>query len=499
MRMLERDFAREKRVNKFILTIVTIIDMFLFGGYINDYMQGNIGMGFMLSVELTVLASMATCYAVYLRRRDSEIFKHVSIVGYMLVYMLAVLGSQNDLVFMMVFPMTVLYILYYDYKLIVRMGVVFGLINIVDMVYVIAFLGHLHSGAPLNSTSLLLQGASVVVYLFVLCGTTRISNDNNAAKLASINAEKEKSAQLLEEVLRVVAAVKDNSAEAAGQMEQLGQHVEATASELRDIAKGNGNNAESIENQTIMTGNIQNMILETKSMSDEMLELARQSGEAVQNGQVTVDSLQEQEEKTREANAQVVSSVTNLIDNAHAVEEITEQIFSISNQTNLLALNASIESARAGEAGKGFAVVAEEIRVLADETKKLTAGIQSIVSELKQNADIARDTVDNVIETANMQHELIQNADTQFGEIGSRIDGLNVHVRDIYGKIEDILESNNQIVDSISHISAVSEEVAASTEQAVGLGNSTSSKAAQVKQLMEGLLETVQAIDKYVE
>lgn len=58
-----------------------------------------------------------------------------------------------------------------------------------------------------------------------------------------------------------------------------------------------------------------------------------------------------------------------------SVEDITAEIFSISNQTNLLALNASIESARAGEAGKGFAVVADEIRVLADETRKLTEGI----------------------------------------------------------------------------------------------------------------------------
>ncbi|MCM1183255.1 MAG: methyl-accepting chemotaxis protein [Roseburia sp.] len=497
--MIERDYAREKRVNKFILTIVTVIDMFLFVGYISDYMQGNIGMGFMLSVELTVLVSMIASYVTYLRKRDSEIFKHVSIIGYMLVYGLAVLGAQNDLVFIMVFPITVLYILYFDYKLIVRMSVVFSLINIADMIYVIAVLGHTHAGVALNSTSLLLQGASVIVYMIVLCGTTRISNDNNAEKLAKLNAEKEKSGQLLEEVLRVVVAVKNNSAEAAEQMEMLGQHVEATASELRDIAKGNGNNAESIANQTVMTGNIQNMILETKRMSDEMLELAKQSGKAVENGQVTIDSLQEQEEKTKEANAQVVTSVTNLITNAHAVEEITEQIFSISNQTNLLALNASIESARAGEAGRGFAVVAEEIRMLADETKKLTAGIQGIVNELKQNADIAKETVDNVIEVANMEHELIGNADTQFDEIGNRIEGLNANVRDIYGMIEEILASNNQIVDSISHISAVSQEVAASTDQAVGLGNDTSSKAAQVKGLMEGLLETVRSIDKYVE
>ncbi len=488
----------EKRVNKFVLVIITIIDMFLFFGYIGDYTQENISLEFMMAVDLSVIASMIACYAVYFHKKDSAIFKHVSLIGYVIVYGLAVIGAQNDLVFIMVFPFTVIYILYYDMKLILRIAIIFGTINLFDVAYIVGMLKHMHSGVPVNSISLLLQGASVVVYMIVLCGTTQISNDNNTRKIASIDEEREKSNTLLREVLEVASSVRQNSTEAAEHIRQLSQYVDSTVSELDAIAQGNSNNAESIEKQTVMTGSIQHMILETKQMSDEMLAMAERSGQAVKDGKQTVDKLQTQAQKTRDANEQVVISVSSLIDNAKAVEKITERIFSISSQTNLLALNASIESARAGDAGKGFAVVSSEIRTLADETRNLTEGIRKIVDDLKMNADTAKNTVDDVIIASGTEHDLILNASTQFSEIGNRMEGLHTNVQEIYGRIEEILESNNEIVDSINHISAVSEEVTAGTQQAADLGADTSRKAEQARELMIGLLDTVKAIDRYL-
>ena len=136
----KKEYSREKSANQFVLIIMTVIDAFLFTGYIKDYQQGNIGFGFMLSVVIAVLLSLAVSYAVFLRKRDTDKFKHVSMVGYVVVYSLAVFGAQNDLVFLMVFPLTVIYILYYDFKVILRIAVVFGAINVADLVYAVAFL-----------------------------------------------------------------------------------------------------------------------------------------------------------------------------------------------------------------------------------------------------------------------------------------------------------------------------------------------------------------------
>ena len=46
MDVQRKEYNREKSANQFILMIMTVIDFFLFGGYIKDYQQGNIGFGF---------------------------------------------------------------------------------------------------------------------------------------------------------------------------------------------------------------------------------------------------------------------------------------------------------------------------------------------------------------------------------------------------------------------------------------------------------------------
>lgn len=492
-------YCKEKEVNKFALIIMTVINSLMFVGYIGDFSKENIGLPFLMAVDISVIVFLTLDYIIYFRNKTSEMFKVASMAGYMVVYSLCVFGSKNDLAFTIVFPIVVVYILYFNSKFCLIIGAIFTLINVADVIYVATVLKHMHSGAEINTTSFILQVATVAVFCYTVAGASYISNKNNEIRLAEVAGERAKNEQLLREVLEIAKVVKEDSLEAGRYMNVLSDNVENTAIALNDISQGNTSNAQSIEKQTVMTGNIQNMINETKEMSDEMMSYAKASAEAVDGGKRSVDTLKGHTKQAILANEKVVEAVTHLIDNTRKVEEIIQQIFAISSQTNLLALNASIESARAGEAGRGFAVVADEIRQLSEETRQLTEGIQTIVQELRVNADTAKITVDEVIQSSAQESAIIKDTDEQFGYIGESVDGLLARVDQIYNRIGEILESNNTIVDSISQISAVSEEVSASTQQAVEIGMDASDKAKEASRLMDELLEAVKKIDKYVE
>ena len=486
-----------RSVNEFALTIITIIVSIITIGYIKDFMDNNISQTFALSVVFSAIATLILDFIIYFKQKDGTLFKYISILGFAVVYCIVIFGAKNDLVFGIVFPITIIYLLYFDFKLIFNLSIGFGIINILDIIYVTMILKRTHAGHEISVASVLLQLAPVIVYLIVLCGTTKISNQNNESKLVNIKDEKEKTANLLNDILQIVDIVKENSTKANEQIEGLGNDVEHTSIALNNISVGNQDNAANIEKQTEMTANIQDMILSTKVMSNNMIEIAKESKVAIKDGKLSMDNLHNKTQESNKANELLVGAVTQLLTNTNDVKEITEQIFSISSQTNLLALNASIESARAGEAGRGFAVVADEIRNLADETRNLTESIQHIVNDLQKNAEIAKSIVNTVTDVTASEQELIENAEQQFSYIGEKIESLNKNIHDTSKQIEDIYQANSSIVESIHQISSNSQEVTATTLQIAKLGDDTSEKAKKTQTLMNELVESVSSIEKY--
>jgi methyl-accepting chemotaxis protein len=213
-----------------------------------------------------------------------------------------------------------------------------------------------------------------------------------------------------------------------------------------------------------MTETIKGLIDDTSNKSKEIIDIARKVKNNVISGNEEVHSLSDVSTEISEINKDVTLAMEKLKSKTITMQEVVNAIEAISGRTNLLALNASIEAARAGEQGRSFAVVAEQIRDLSLQTKASTENIRNIISSLEEDSDAASDAVSRSIEKAQAQEEIITSVESGFDSIESDMLTLANHIKGIDASIDDLQNSNQGIVDSISQLFAVAEEVTASTD-----------------------------------
>lgn len=277
--------------------------------------------------------------------------------------------------------------------------------------------------------------------------------------------------------------------------DKLNDKMQTSHLSVAEISDSIRTTAEAVEQQSVQTANIQTSIQEVETEAVSIGEISERTNANVQEGVALIDRLKRQAAEVAQINRESKVTTEALNVSIKDVQEITETILGISNQTNLLALNASIEAARAGEAGKGFAVVADEIRNLSEGTRQATEEIAEIISRLTKDAQSAAESMSLSAEYAQRQNDLIDETGAKLSDIKNDTDALHTGVKQVNTAVASVLDANASIIDSITNLSAISQEVSASTETVLV----ESDDSMDVLTTMNGLLDEISSISKNME
>lgn len=428
---------------------------------------------------------------VYWKDRSSKKYRYTAIPIYLIAWAWLSLFSPNAYVIMYILPIFFCLVLYSDAKLSVLVAVSSGIVLIIRTVKGFYTLGYDGMGSEVPFILMVIMSA---IFFGVVAKYHRLYEDHMSGAMLE---DKENQVAMTEDILRVVEVVQNEVQDTVALMEQVNQANEVMNQSLQEISAGSLSTAESVQEQILMTENIRSAIEITDESAETMAEVAGNSAKQAQESTDRMEEMQRQSEAIEVSGAELAGEMKQLKDKVQEVTGITQVISAISNQTNLLALNASIESARAGEAGRGFAVVADQIRQLAEQTKASTEQITQIAEQLMEEADIAVSLVEKSVQATAEQKGLILQNTAAFQEVNSQSGVVSLKASELSGEVDNLMVANNKIVESISQLSAASEEVTANTQMVTEISNEN---VVQIKNAVLKVIhikDTIMELEKY--
>jgi methyl-accepting chemotaxis protein len=268
---------------------------------------------------------------------------------------------------------------------------------------------------------------------------------------------------LIQQVKELSGEVSVSTVNVSKTSEMFLKSTEGISTAMFEIEQGISQQAKDAEECLIQMDHLSQKIVLVSDNTLEITQIADKTKLSIKDGTVVTTDLNHQTESTIQITTSIISEIEKLAEKSLSISKIINVINEIANQTNLLSLNASIEAARAGEYGKGFAVVASEIRKLAEQSQGSVNDIKKIIGSIQDDTRSVVIIAKRAEDVLRLQESAVKNTTDSYHNINASVENLMTYINYITENVSNIEEARISTLGAIENISAVLEEIAAST------------------------------------
>ena len=394
----------------------------------------------------------------------TQYYKFIVAIGYGAFYAFVVCTSESVLSFMYIFPLTSMLVLFKDRTYMGWCGIGTLIISIASSIH--KYMTGMNSASNVNDYTL---QASCVILCYI-CYVVSIDhlNESDGALTNSIKANLERVVTTVEQVKGAGNQIMDGVTVVRELEDENRQSSTTVVRGMDELTQNNNVLHDKTMSSMDMTANINEQVERMASLMEQMVTLMNESVDHANESSGELSRVAETTALMAKLSDEVETILSEFQKEFERVKTEVGTIESINSQTNLLALNASIEAARAGDAGKGFAVVADEIRNLSTETQESSSRIMAALGNLGKTSGKMTDSIGQTIGLIQETTEKVAVVNESVSGIAKDATELGQHLSVIDSAMQDVKESNHQMVSNMEEIGHVMDAMTESIGSADG-------------------------------
>ena len=188
---------------------------------------------------------------------------------------------------------------------------------------------------------------------------------------------------------RAEASLREVLAEIGSSIDVLGTSAANVSTWATNLAASAGETAAAISQTSTTVEEIRHTAEVSSHQARTVADSAQVASRVSQEGRNSTESVMRGIERVKGEMDLIGGSMHRLSEQTQAIGTIVATVDDLAEQSNLLAVNASIQAAKAGEEGKSFAVVAQEVKNLADQSRRATREVRAILNEIQKASNAA--------------------------------------------------------------------------------------------------------------